>query len=136
MSVTKSLSLQASAGTNSSSFQTTSTGRSRNTNWVQTIYHITVKDPTIEHQFDGMLQITLKCVLRKVFLKSVKLFLSRFYERDAFLSPSQYNFRVIFLFLIQCFLKISKTARVLFNILSSEDSYLDIRNVIQKVNFS
>ena len=47
-----------------------------------------------------MLQTTLKCVLRKVFLKSVKLFLSRFYERDAFLSPSQYNFRVIFLFLM------------------------------------
>ena len=29
-----------------------------------------------------------------------------------------------------------KIKRVIFNILSSEDSYLDIRNVIQKVKFS
>ena len=29
-----------------------------------------------------------------------------------------------------------KIKRILFNILSSEDSYLDIRNVIQKVKFS
>ena len=49
----------------------------------------------------------------------------------------QYNLKIVGVPLVnENDFKKKKNKRVLFNILSSEDSYLDIRNVILKVKFS